>query len=636
MQPQKPRRGSEQLRAQVDTAPRRGVFIVIAAVCLLICMTFLAYGIDVGMIALTKTQMQSATDSAALAAAMEITDAISQAGEDVSDVFAYAEQQARDKAAEVAELNGVYVNSGTDVTFGRRYQDAAGNWKIDWNSASDQVNAVKVVARRTGSDTSAPDGRVPGLFSVVFNSSGTSLQTTSVSYIEPRDMVIVHDFSRSMNYDSYFNNEASVNLPQATLETNMQTVWNDLGISLGTLPTVPVYASRKQSNTGANATVTFKGTSVTVSTNTKIKTVKLTFESSLTTQSFSIGNETTTTGTWAGTGSNSGKRISAVDVTIRRVGSTSQNWTLATHSYDTATLQAAFSLTNVSWPWEEGSWSGYVNFVKTNGGLEDYGYRDRYGGMTLVCYLLRSLPAQDQCKDLWKTRHYPFHAIKEGHALLCDYLAQLGLGDQLGMVSYDSSHRIETTLSSTTNSDFPNVNIASDPITGDFTAVKNLMKYKQAAYYSSSTNMAGGMKDAVALIDAHKRTGSRPAIILMTDGNGNTLDTGETGALLTGWNWNSLFDYDCDGASNYSTSNTSAIATLKYVKNAVDKGYAVHCISVGVDADVNLLEAIAHLGNGYHINVPGGQSVSDMEADVKAAFVKIAAAVPPARLVSGE
>ncbi|MDZ4684347.1 MAG: VWA domain-containing protein [Planctomycetaceae bacterium] len=623
------------MRLSSERPARRGVFLVIAALCLMVCMTFIAFAIDIGMISLTKTQMQSATDSAALAAAMEITEAISTAGENVSDVFAYAQEQARAEAVSVANLNGVYVDSGSDVHFGRRYTNAAGVVTFDWSPAGNQVNAVKVIARRDNADKNAPDGRLAGMFSCIFDTEGSSLKTESISYIEPRDMVVVHDFSRSMNFDSYFNNEASTNLPQAQLEANMLTVWNDLGLTLGTLPFTPVYVTKTQSTSGANATVTFKGTSVQITSNTRIKSVVIHFEGGGS-QTFSISGETTTTGTWTGTSRNSGKRIGSVGVTVRKVGSTTQSWTLASHLYDTSTMQAKFGLGSVSWPYAGGSWSGYLSFVKTNGGIDDYGYRDKYGGMTLVCYLLKSLPNQSQCKDLWKTRHYPFHAIKEGHELLCDYLSELGLDDHLGMVSYDWSHRIETTLSSATNADFPNVNISSDPITNDYAAVKKLMHYKQAAHYSSYTNIAGGMKDAVQLLDDHKRIGSRPAIILMTDGNANVVDPGENSAPVDNWNWNDLFDYDGDGQMDFQTSDQAAKCTLNYVKQAADKGYTVHCISVGVDADADLMEAIAWLGRGYHINVPGGSSVSDMEAQVKAAFVKIAAAVPPARLVSGE
>ena len=56
---------------------------------------------------------------------------------------------------------------------------------------------------------------------------------------------------------------------------------------------------------------------------------------------------------------------------------------------------------------------------------------------------------------------------------------------------------------------------------------------------------------------------------------------------------------------------------------------------MGADADRDLLKAVAFLGDGYWIDIPGGLSASDMETELKDAFTKIAAAVPPARIVSG-
>jgi Flp pilus assembly protein TadG len=614
---------------------RRGVVLVVAAFCLVACLTFVAFSVDLGMISLTKTQMQNAVDSAALAGAMEITNALTTAGTDVTNVFEYAKAQAQLKAEEVAELNDVYVDPGSDVTFGRRFFNTSTNdYDTDWNPASNQVNVIKVTARRDNESASAPDAKVPSLFSKVFGNTGTSLEVEAIAYVEPRDMVVVHDFSRSMNFDSYFNDEQSTFLPQETIEANMQMVWDDLQpLTLGTFAYTPIYLSRSKTNTGATATVTFNGKTVTVSTNTKLKTVKLYFEEGGS-QTFSISGETTTTGTYAGTGSNSGKRIDDTDITIRKVGSSSYSWTLTDIEYDSTAFSSTFG--SFSYPYASGSWSDYIDFVKEDEGLDNYGYRDKYGGMTFVCYLLRMKPNQSQTKDLWKTRHYPFTAIKEGHELLCDYLTDLGFDDYLGMVSYDSSHRIESTLSSSTNSDFPTIDISSNPLTNNYATINNLMHYKQAAYYSSSTNMAGGLKDAISLLDDHKRSGSRPAIILMTDGNGNTVDGTESTSLPTGWSWDELFDYNGDGVADYSSSNSSAKITLRYVKSAVDKGYTVHAISVGVDSDTDLLEAVAYLGGGYHINVPGGQSASDMEAELEEAFAKIAAAVPPARLVKSE
>lgn len=613
-------------------AARRGIFLVIAALSLAAIMTFVAFSVDTGIISLTKTRMQNATDSAALAAAMEITHAISTAGAEVQDVFAYAQEQAADKAVEVADLNGVFVDSGSDVVFGRRYRDPAGNYDYEWNPSGYQVNCVKVTARRDNPDDSQPDGQIPGLFTGMFKEGGTTVTSESIAYIEPRDMVIVHDFSRSMNFDSYYNTEASTKLTTAQTEANLQLVWDDLQpLSLGTLAFNPVNPTRSLSNSGASAAVTMKGKSLSVTSNTGIKTVKLYFESSGS-QTFNISGTTTKTGTWQGTGGNSSKRISSLDLTIYRVGSSSNTWTL-TYTYDGSFVQNAFGAP--SWPWSGGSWTNYVSYVKTDQGIIDAGYQDKYGGKTLLCYLMKSCSSYSECKDLWKTRHYPFHAIKEGHELLCDFLTDLGFDDYLGMVSYDTTHRIETTISAG-NPQIPAVNLSATPLSNKYAEINKLMKYKQASHYSDSTNMSGGVKDAIALLDAHKREGSRPAIILMTDGNSNTLDSGETGSLPSGWSWNTLFDYDGNGTSNYSTTDTQRTAVLKYVKQAVDKGYTVHAISVGADADTDLLNAVAWLGDGYYVEVPGGSSISDLEADVKEAFIKIASAVPPARLVNPE
>jgi hypothetical protein len=578
--------------------------------------------------------MQNATDSAALAAAMEITKALNSSNGNFSDVFGYALNQARTTAYNVANMNGVYVDPNRDVVFGQRaYNPADGTYSYNWSVSANQVNVVQVTARRDNPDTTAPDGRLPGIFSSVFNADGTSLTTSSIAFIDPRDIVIVHDFSRSMNFDSYFTNEQVNGLTQAQLEDAMLMVWNDLQpVNIGSMTYQPQYAWQTQTSGGASATVTFKGTSVDVSTNTKLKSVKLSFSGG-STQTFNIANLTTTQGTYQGSGSNSGKQITQATVTVYKVGSTSQTVALSPHQYNATTVLNCFNLNSVSYPWAQGSWSDYVSFVQTDGGLALYNHNHLYGGKTFVCYLLKYRSNYYATKDLWKTRHYPFQAIKDGHELLCDYLAQLGYGDNLGMVSYDTNHRIETTINDP-NPDFPHVDISAMPITNDYASLKKLMRYKQASHYSNATNMAGGMKDAIYLLDNYRRNSARPAILLMTDGRANTIDPGENGNLPAGWNWNTMFDYNGDGVADYSTTDAAACCTLKYAKQAVDKGYTIHTMCVGVSGDVELMKAIAWLGNGYALVVPGGTTVAQKQADIQAAFAKIASAVPPARLMA--
>src|SRR5690606_23998988 len=99
-----------------EVGHRRGAFMVLAAFAL-----FVAFSIDTGNIALNKTIMQNAVDAAAMAAAMEITNAVENAPPDVEDPTSFAREQAKTVAANTAAANGVYVDPGLDVEFGLRW-----------------------------------------------------------------------------------------------------------------------------------------------------------------------------------------------------------------------------------------------------------------------------------------------------------------------------------------------------------------------------------------------------------------------------------------------------------------------------------------------------------------------------------
>jgi hypothetical protein len=180
----------------------------------------------------------------------------------------------------------------------------------------------------------------------------------------------------------------------------------------------------------------------------------------------------------------------------------------------------------------------------------------------------------------------------------------------------------------------PSVDISAEPVTNNYQAISDLIEHKQAGHYSYSTNMGGGLKEAKLLLDAHGRPGARPTILLITDGNANTLDSGENGNLPSDWDWDELFDYDGDGTADYTSSNTYAKNVLKKAKECVDAGYTIHSMSVGADADTALLAAVAHLGGGIYLQVPASATAEEMEANMMEAFRQIAALVPPAQLLN--
>lgn len=694
---------------QDETTSRRGAFIVLSAFSLVACLAFVSLAVDIGFLNLVKQRMQNSVDAAALAAAQEITTAVNNAPPDVQDVTQYAREQARLVAAHVAELNGVFVDSNLDVVFGRRYfDDATQKFVVGWNTSPS--NVVKVIARRDNNDPAASDGKLPLFFAGVTGNKYTTVRAEAVAYVESRDIVVVHDFSRSMNFDSYFSNETVAHLTDAQIEENLALVWSDLQMpNTGTLTFNPQHLTLSQTSNGVSATVTFKYDDLTVTSNGDIEQVVVQYSdgnqqtfSGLSGNSINIdGSKNISTAWVTARGPNSNQPITVTNqgISVTFAGD-HKSITMSSpkrirelyvgfvdsstyyHSYgssgpyngsysaskeidyvyleirdgrsywyyfnapnggnaaelqfdDTNTaVKQAFGLTG-SYPYPQGSWDKFINHCRNYSEFPSRGYRETYGGLTMANYLLREESGHWETPDLWKTRHYPFHAIKEGHMLLCDFLENLGFDDHVGMVSYDTYHRQEKILNESDPS-IPYVNVTNDPITNDYTAIKNLMQYKQAAHYAYATNMGGGLEDGISLLLDHSRDGARRTILLMTDGNTNTIDSGKSTTLPAGWDWDELFDYDGDGNRDYYTNTSQRKYVLRVASEAVANGMTIHTMSVGVDADRNLMRAIAHLAGGHYIDVPGGFSVSSMQAEVEQAFHRIASFVPPAKLMINE
>lgn len=143
---------SSRVAKRRDPSSRRGVVSVLSAFLLVGVFAFVAFAVDTGLMTLTQTEMQNAVDAAALAASQEITGAIYDAGQGGGDATVDANSiavvNAREMAAEVAGLNGVYVDPNQDVAFGKRSYDAAtGTWPIEWGV--EPYNVVKVSADAT-------------------------------------------------------------------------------------------------------------------------------------------------------------------------------------------------------------------------------------------------------------------------------------------------------------------------------------------------------------------------------------------------------------------------------------------------------------------------------------------------------
>ena len=502
---------------------RRGAFTVVSSACLVGAIGFAALSVDVGLIGYTRNRLQNAADAAALAAAQEITHVVQQtaaSGGDAGTAATAAASASRAMAARVAGLNGVYVDPDRDVQFGKRtYNKTTGKFGVAWGA--NPFNAVKVTARMDNPDPSAPDAAMKLFFASYWGTKSTAMVASGSAFVESRDIVLVLDYTASMNDDSTFAGMGA--LGRSAVESNMLQIFGQLGLNTPKLPDTPAYPTLSQngSNGAPKLDVTFKGQSVDVSSNKTMSQVKLTLEnrypysSSTTTRTISVN---TKSGNYSGSGSSGGWVVTKVEATAS--GKTT------TVTLDNAAIKAEYGLDSIPYPYPGGSWDEFIEYQRFYSKADYYynydiigGYAGKYGKLAYVQYLLDQRCSYGDTPALWKTSHYPFHAMKGGASLFCGFLGDLDFGDNLGLVTYDVSARVETVLNEPL--DNAHVDVSATPMSTNYSAIDVIQQHKQAGHYAGNTGIGFGVDAAIGLLQQHGRYGARPTILLMTDGNAN-------------------------------------------------------------------------------------------------------------------
>jgi hypothetical protein len=551
---------------------------------------FLALSVDTGRVVLTQTEMQNAVDAASLAASQEIQAAVYAAGQGVGsatiDANSIAVAAARTMAQQVAAANDVYIDPAQDVVFGKRvYNPAGGNWSVEWGGTP--YNVVKVTARRNGPDLSAPDGELPLAFGWAINKDSVPLETTATAFTEARDLVLVLDFSGSMNYDSLLT--SSLGLSTAT--ELLDDMWDTLR---EVDPKWPGTTMSKFPSAGFGTINSYFGTYVS-STDTA------TIRSSL--------------GLNANNGDGSRK-----------------------YPYPQAGRNASGTPKNKpSNSTSDALWNRYIDFVKNHPKAE---YKKRYGYRTLMDWIqqkqVSSFTPRDRLnsEDLWRTAHQPMEGLKKGTSLFLEFLTNLDFGDEVGLVGYGQWAEVIDTF----NDGEVSVDISGNPITPDFEQIDVMQLRQQAGESQGQTAMGDGILKARHLLvgtggddEGYSRYGARPTIVLMTDGLTNQKPS--SWSMPSGFNWAEWTDYEGDGTANFSTSDAYKKYAFWEATEAIKRGITIHTIALGADADRELLKAIAFAGGGVFIDVPPHTSISDMEEQLSAAFSQIAAKVPAAQLL---
>jgi Flp pilus assembly protein TadG len=564
---------------------RRGVIVVLTAFLLTVLFAFVALSVDTGRVVLTETEMQNAADAASLAASQEIQAAVHAAGQGVGsatiDANSIAVQAARQMAAEVATANGVFVDPDVDVEFGKRiYNPGNGSWSVQWGGAP--YNVVRVSARRDGPDTQAPDGEFPLAFGWAVGKESVPLKVSSTAFTEARDLVLVLDWSASMNDDSSLNSSLSL----STVESLLDGCWNAL---VDANPKWPGTATSKFPSTGFGTINSYYGTYV---SSTDTATIRNT-----------LGLNANVDGSRKFPFPQAGRYSSGLP---KPKPSNTASDTL---------------------------WDGYINWVKNHSNST---YKKRYGYRTLMDYLQQNRHDRSESEDLWRTPHYPYAANVKGASLFLQFLDDLDFGDEVGLVGYGEWAVKETLL----NDGEVMVDISNDPITPNFGDINEIQRRHQAGEYNGWTAMGDGVLKARELLvgvasnpedEGFSRYGARPTMIVMTDGQTNRKPS--NWSLPATFAWKDWTDYDGDGVANYTTSDNYKRYAFWEATEAVKRGITIHTIAVGAGADRGLMEAIAFAGGGVFIDVPVHSTIEEVEEQLSAAFSQIAAKVPAAQLL---
>ncbi len=230
----------------------------------------------------------------------------------------------------------------------------------------------------------------------------------------------------------------------------------------------------------------------------------------------------------------------------------------------------------VNWPYNGGSWNEYIGYIKDNSivSLTNGNFKYRFGLKTLVNYMLDKYPEKSNMPELADCPVQPMEAVKEAAAELIAIVQSLDSSDQIGLAAYG------------TYGYGPN----SKPndlswLTEDLDSLQTRIAGLQGGMWTRNTNIAQGIDEGVKVLFQSEaaRPEAAKIMILLTDGNAN-----QTRANPTYWD-----------------TNQARLDTIAASRDARNQGIRIYTVSVGVDADKNLMEQVAEIGDGEWFHAEG-------------------------------
>jgi len=171
-----------------------------------------------------------------------------------------------------------------------------------------------------------------------------------------------------------------------------------------------------------------------------------------------------------------------------------------------------------------------------------------------------------------------------------DFITEVEVQDRVGLAVYNA----------------PNgEGMVEVPLTLEVEQVATIANQRQAGHYHEYTNIGGGLNAARLHLDQHGRPNAFKMIVLITDGQAN-------------WRNGS---YSIANAENYLISEANLCAHDS-------RKYPVVTLSLGTNADTDIMEQVATITNSTHFNVPGGSTIEQYHDQLSETFRKIAKARP--------
>ncbi len=188
-----------------SASSRRGAMLVLIVVMLIGFMVTVAFSVDIAQMHLSRTELRSATDAAAKAAAQELSRTLNQG-------------QAIARGQAIAALNTVngdpLLVAGNEFEFGQSTPDA--NGKFIFSTSGSTTNSVRVLGKRT---TDSLGGPVPLFFGNILGVPFFEPAMNSTATYLERDVVLVVDRSGSMAGQKAADLVSAIDIFVTTLDT---------------------------------------------------------------------------------------------------------------------------------------------------------------------------------------------------------------------------------------------------------------------------------------------------------------------------------------------------------------------------------------------------------------------------------